>query len=172
MKGINTRHILGLAAVVCLQIFVFQNSHLRIGAISSLVIFVYPITLITLPLTVQRNTVLIIGFAIGLLIDIWYQTPGIHTSALVLMLFVRPYCLQYILDERELRINMTTEKFTLTVPTFLTYGSILYIVHSTCYFILDQFGLMKPGILVLRVLLSALLSLLFALVYRLIFLSR
>jgi|GEM_PF-6256318 len=152
--------------------FVFQNSDLRIGGLSSLVLFIYPIALISLPLTVPRNVVLVLGFMTGLLIDIWYQTPGLHTSALLTMLFVRPYCLQYILDERELRINMTTEKFTLTVPTFLTYGAVLYSLHSVCYFVLDQFSLMKPGLLILRILLSALLSLIFALVYRLIFLSR
>ena len=77
------RNIIRAIIVLLIQILVLK----RIGLSSQWwwqhgQIFLYPIIILLVPFRVTRHYVLILGFVIGLIIDMFYDTVGVHAFAL------------------------------------------------------------------------------------------
>lgn len=52
--------------------------------------YVYPMLLLMLPLKMNSMLLMVIGFFLGLTIDAFFSSPGIHSAATVCLAFVRP----------------------------------------------------------------------------------
>jgi len=96
MIKLGPAHILSGILLLVLQIILFKN--VQVGVLDRFVvsIFVYPLIIITFPLGLPRSLLMTIAFFIGLCIDLFYDSPGVHTAALVLMAFSRSYILGFI----------------------------------------------------------------------------
>ena len=84
---IIARNILRFIVVVVFQVLVMDNVMLN----GYMVPYVYLLFILLMPFETPRWIVLLSGFALGLTIDLWEHTPGMHTAATVLIAFIRPY---------------------------------------------------------------------------------
>ena len=53
--------------------------------------YFYVLFILLLPINFPRYLLLILGFVLGITIDVFSNTPGIHASSAVFMAFLRPY---------------------------------------------------------------------------------
>lgn len=119
---------------VLLQVLVLNNI-LFYGFINP---YLYILFLITLPSNLSRSTFLLIGFIMGLLVDIFSGTPGCHASACVLLCYLIPY-LQNLFGPR-------SDHSSNVQPSFKTYGSggfmqyavILVVIHHFFFLLVED----------------------------------
>src|SRR5690554_2947243 len=78
--------------LVLLQVLILNNIHFS-GFVNP---YLYIIFILWLPFDIPKPLLLITAFFLGLVIDIFGSTLGMHASACVFMAFCRPFVLQLI----------------------------------------------------------------------------
>ena len=142
--------VLGLLVV---QVLI--GNHLHIGGYATPMIYVY--VLLKLGLECGRNARMLWGFAVGLLVDICSDTPGMNASASVLMCFVQPLLLR-LFAPRDMADGLSPSLRTMGVAGFLKYLMAGILVHHTCLLSLEFFSWAHPLELLWHVLGSSLLT--------------
>ena len=122
-------------------------------------IYLYIIFLITLPINVSRELVLCIGFLLGISVDIFGNTFGVHAFATVFAAFSRFYLLKFFAprDGHEETVP-SIQSFGLS--SFFKYSGLLIVIHHTALFLVDYFSLINIAILMLQIVLSSAFTLL------------
>lgn len=119
-------NILRFAVVLLLQIFICSNIHL-FGCVNA---YVYLLALLMLPLEIPRWVQYIIAFATGFIVDAFSMTYGIHASACLIMMLLRPYLVQALNGHKN---SDTTERLTPGAKDFqwiLLYTILLTLIHQ------------------------------------------
>lgn len=118
--------------------------------------FFYVGFLLLLPYNWGRVYLLLIGFFTGLVVDVFSNTPGIHASACVLIMFFRDAWIRIVHDDVEELSNIN--HISLKKMGFLAYVLPLVFVHHLVIFTLENGGVHLFGMLISKVFLSSLLS--------------
>ncbi|MGH2564376.1 MAG: rod shape-determining protein MreD [Ginsengibacter sp.] len=61
--------------------------------------YLYYLFILWLPFSISRVGLLIAGFAIGLALDYFTMTPGLHAAACVLIAYIRPYLIHLLMPK-------------------------------------------------------------------------
>lgn len=101
--------------------------------------FQYIGLILLLPHRLTKSAVLWIAFALGLIIDLFSNTPGLHASASVFIAFIRLSWLGVVDDTSEEELDLTTA--VLGVRRFTFYIFPLIFLHHALVFILENEGL-------------------------------
>ncbi len=101
--------------------------------------YLYLMFLLMLPFETPKWLLLILGFVTGIVIDAFTNTLGMHTSACVLLAFVRPYLLQLIAPREGYEFGMQPFIQHMGLAWYITYAGILVLVHHSCFFFLEVF---------------------------------
>jgi rod shape-determining protein MreD len=102
--------------------------------------YVYVLFILLLPFTVPRLILLISAFLIGLIIDLFMGTPGVHSSATVLMAFARPSVMA-LFSPREGYQSGTYPRLTqFGAEWFVKYTVMLVLIHHFTLFYLEVFS--------------------------------
>jgi rod shape-determining protein MreD len=160
MIGLFVKYILIFIGFILLQVLVLNNITLFNGWAQPY-LYIYP--LIALPLMVPKRFILIIGFVVGLTIDMFTHTPGIHASATLALAFMRPSVLKAIRPREGFKSYIPSMK-TMGVTKYFTYSGLLVLIHNLWLFALLYFS---TG-LILTAIGHALLSTIFTLILILI----
>jgi hypothetical protein len=118
-----------------LGIYLLVASRLHIG--SWALCLSYAAVILLLPIRSNAVRTLIFAFAVGMLIDVYHSTPGIHTAATVLLGFFRANFLNWMVPA-----GGYEEYMTITIPSmglrwFLPYVLGLLFLHHFVYFLID-----------------------------------
>ena len=101
--------------------------------------YFYVLFVLLLPINTPRYLLLILGFVLGLTIDVFANTPGIHASATVFMAFLRPFMINTAnIDEQEKAISPTL--MNMGVGWFVKYSLVLILFHHTFLFFVEIFS--------------------------------
>lgn len=101
--------------------------------------FFYVIFLLLLPLNVPRYLLLILGFVLGLTVDVFSNTPGIHASATVFMALIRPYFINSANLEDSEKV-MSPTLMNLGFASFVKYAGLLILFHHLFLFYIEIFS--------------------------------
>jgi membrane-bound ClpP family serine protease len=141
--------------VLVLQILVLKNIQLG-GYISpNLYIFI----ILYLPINFRHTVLIILGFAIGLIIDIFYGTPGMHAAASLLLAFIRPYLLNFIAPREGYESNVKPSIKDFNFSWYITYALVLTFIHHFTLFFVETSKISEIGNILLRSFLSTSLTL-------------
>lgn len=139
--------------LVLVQVLLFNN----ISLFGLATPFVYVYFLLVLDRDIDHNMLMLVAFFLGLVIDIFSNTPGVNAGASVLITFIRPGILRLFSPRGEYE-NFEPGIYTLGVGAFVRYAIILVLLHHTALFFLEVFSLVNVGYLLLRILCSTLLT--------------
>jgi hypothetical protein len=108
----------------------------------------------------------------GVTVDMFMDTGGMHAAACVLMAFLRTIVLESLLPKRldEFK-SMSPNVKSMGWTPFMTYAAILLTVHHIYFFVLEIWGFQSLGYMFIKVLISLMTSLLFVAIYSLLFSS-
>lgn len=87
MTNIYLANAFRLLFLVLIQLLILNELELH-GFIRP---FIYPLFILLLPVKTPTWLLMLIGFGVGLLVDIYDNTVGFHAAACVLMAYCRPF---------------------------------------------------------------------------------
>lgn len=154
------REIGRLLLVVALQLLLFDHMHIAIWGFP----MVYILFLLNLSPRIPRWAELLMGCGIGLLMDIWYSSLGIHMAACVAIAFVRPILLSNMVQDLE-RIKDHVMGKTIGSIEYAKCVTILTVIHHFIVFALEAWNWSQWWIILLQTLVSSVMTILIVLGY-------
>ena len=97
--------------------------------------YVYVMCLLMMPLTLSQNADMIIGAAVGLVMDMFCNSLGVHTAACILLMFIRPYLVGVLVNDKD-RLNEQLTSRTLGIEAMIKYVVIMVLIHHFMVFML------------------------------------
>lgn len=157
---INTilRYGLIFILLILLQVLLFNNIQFS-GFVNP---YVYILFILLLPLDIPSWLILLLSFLMGLLIDFFSGSPGVHTSATVLAGFVRPYVLRLVSPRDGYELG-DPSMFLYGFRWFASYTLLMVLIHHITLFYLEVFRFADFFRTLLRVILSTIFSMTFIL---------
>ncbi len=118
--------------------------------------FFYIGFLLLLPRALSRTYLMVIGFFSGLLVDVFTDTPGIHASASVFVMFIRNFWLRAVDDDAQEITNLNMESLRKT--GFIYFVFPLVFIHHFLIFVIENGGFRLFGMVLSKVFFSAIFS--------------
>ncbi|HCC51432.1 MAG TPA: rod shape-determining protein MreD [Porphyromonadaceae bacterium] len=145
---------------VLLQVLVMNNIHLfRIATP-----FIYIYVILKLPVDLNRLGVIVISFLLGLTVDVFSNTFGIHAAACSFIGFVRTPLLDRFVDMKELPEGSVPSYQLFGYARFIRYAFVVITLHHVLLFVIESFTFFQPLFMVIRMITSLFLSFLLILV--------
>ena len=103
--------------------------------------FLYVILIINLPLKTPKWFLLIYAFLLGLSIDLLSGSLGFHSTATILIAFIKP-----LISKITIAYNILAETDEITLKkvgnkAFITFSLFLILIHNSCLFITEHLSL-------------------------------
>lgn len=127
------KYFLQFVVLVAAQLLIFNNIEFS-GYVNP---YIYVLFIILLPFDTPRALLLILAFALGIIIDLFVGTPGVHTTATVLMAFMRPYILNVFAPREGYQSGSSPRILYYGLEWFVKYAAILVIIHHFALFYLE-----------------------------------
>src|SRR5690242_16797386 len=101
--------------------------------------YAYVIFILLLPVETPRWLLMLAAFVLGITIDMFGNTGGMHAAASVLLAFARPRILKLIAprDGYESEIRLTP--YVMGFKWFITYITMSVLIHHFAYFYIEAF---------------------------------
>ncbi|MEY3417988.1 MAG: hypothetical protein RL711_1245 [Bacteroidota bacterium] len=131
--------------------------------------YVYVAVLIFLPLDMKAIPLMLVGFFLGLLVDAFYDSIGIHTAACVLMGMVRSYVIKFVTPIGGYENIVSFRQ--LSIRWIASYAFLLIFIHHLALFYLEAGGFHMFFTTLAKIFLSSIFTLITVVLYRLIFFS-
>jgi rod shape-determining protein MreD len=150
-------------ALVLLQVILFNNINF-LGYINP---YVYIMFIALFPVKNNRIIIIFLSFLLGLTIDLFSDTGGIHAAACVFIAYVRPVILKFsfgvIYEHQAIKFN------TVEFGEKLTYLTILTLLHHFVFFFLEIFNVSKIILILQRTIFSSIFTILLIVLVTIIF---
>ncbi len=139
--------------LVLVQVLIFNQVHFG-GYLNP---FIYILFVMLLPVNTPRYLLLISGFLLGLAVDVFSNTLGMHAAATTFIAFIRPFVIRSISSREEDRHEYPGLKQN-SLSWFFYYALIMVFSHHFVFFYLEFFTFSHFLTTLLRVGLSTLFS--------------
>ncbi|MBY0476897.1 MAG: rod shape-determining protein MreD [Chitinophagaceae bacterium] len=164
------RNIIRLILFILVQVFVLN----KIPPLHQYITpYIYYLFILWLPFSMGRSSLLIVSFITGLCLDFFTKSPGLHAAACVAIGYLRPFFINLLMPQQGAEFNYREPSATsLGFTQYVTYVSVLTVVHHTFLFTIQAFQFGNIFYLVLKTLGSTVISLLLVTVIEIIFIRK
>ena len=131
--------------------------------------FIYVLFILMLPFEIPGLLLLVLGFLLGIVMDLFSDTMGMHTAASVFMAFCRPAILKLFSPREGYSFGVQPTVQYLGIPWFLSYAGLLIFLHHLILFYTEVFRFSEFFSTLLRVILSSAASLMLVLLTQFLF---
>lgn len=139
MNRILVNNIFRFVFLVLLQGLILINVNFLDGFSHSLP-YIYIFFILMLPFRTSPSIVLLVSFLIGLAVDLFYSTPGVHASASVVVAFLREYLIRTLAPRDYYEPTDRPTIHSMGIMWYLQYSIILVVIHHAWLFSLDSIG--------------------------------
>lgn len=148
--AVALQNILRFIFLILLQVFVLDNIQFM-GYINPMI---YVLFILSLPVRFPKWALLILAFIMGLIIDVFSNTAGMHSFALVFAAFLRTPVINIFtsLDEGA---NPTPSFHTFGVSAYVKYVVILVLIHHFILFFIESFSFLHLTLLIPKIIFSS-----------------
>ena len=119
--------------------------------------YIYILCLLMMPITLPHSVDMLIGAVIGLVMDIFCNSLGIHTAACILLMFIRPYLIGAFVNDKD-RLNEQISSRSIGMEAMIKYIVILVLVHHLIVFVLAAWSWQHIGFVLFETLISGILT--------------
>ncbi|HLN53181.1 MAG TPA: rod shape-determining protein MreD [Lentimicrobium sp.] len=132
----------------------------------------YILFILLLPFEVPGTLLLISSFLLGLSIDIFSNSTGLHAAASVFMAFMRPTVIRLVGAPAEYEEHLTPGIHDMGMRWFVVYSFLLVLLHQLAISILESFSFSEVGLILLRMFLSTIFTLLLIILIEYLFMNK
>lgn len=138
-KGI-VNNIVRFIVLILLQALVLRRITFDWNDFGFIHILVYPLFIILLPIKTPKVVTLLLAFLMGIIIDTFYDSLGVHASALVFTAYIRSIVLKALEPYGGYNVEDSPTLVNFGSGWWMTYASILFFVHILFYFSVEAFS--------------------------------
>lgn len=154
------KNILRFTFFILLQVTIIR--HLDMGIYFNPFLFIGAILM--LPFRTDKTQVMVIAFATGLIIDMFYNTMGMNAAACTFMAYCRPRVLRVYAPSGDYNADGVATISSMGMQWMISYAGTLIFIHHLVLFYLEAFTLHDFFTTLLKVILSGLVTLILLLV--------
>ena len=154
------RYGLIFVLLVLAQVLLFNNIQFS-GYVNP---YIYIMFILLLPAEIHAALMLCLSFFIGIVIDFYSGSAGMHAFASTFAGFVRPFVLRSVSPRDGYSQGAQLSMFNYGFKWFLVYAAIIVFVHHLTLFFIEAFRLIDFFRTFFRVILSAAFSLIFIII--------
>lgn len=132
--------------------------------------YLYYLFILWLPFKMGRRSQLLLAFLLGIALDPFTKTYGLHSAPCVLIAYIRPFLINLLITREGADFNYTEPSVqSMGFAPYFTYVTILTFIHHTLLFFLE--ALQTGGLVyfIIKSLFSTAISLLLILLTELLF---
>lgn len=149
MNSLNINTTIRFLILILTQVLIFSN----INFMGSINPYPYILFIILYPANNNRTLFIILSFMLGLMVDIFSNSGGIHAAACVTIAFIRPAVLKFafgmVYEHQTIKFNHTE------FGNRITYFSILIVIHHLIMFTLEIFNISNVILVLQKTLFSS-----------------
>ncbi len=154
MIRLLARNIVRFIVIILVQVLLLDNVLLG-GYLNP---YFYVLFILLMPFETPRWMLLVAGFFLGLSIDLFTNTLGMHTAATVLISFIRPWVLSMFAPRDGYEPDTFPRIYYYGFRWFAGYATILTFMHHLALFYIEVFHFQYFFNTLLRVVLSTALT--------------
>ena len=151
-----------------IQVFLLKN----LALYNLPMAYPYILFLLLLPFGIPNILLFALAFVTGLCIDAFYDTPGLHAAACVILAFVRILFINITVSKEGFDNEPEPTLSAMGVRWFLAYSVTLTLVHHFVIFAIESFSLSGLQYFIGRFLASSFFTIILMLISGLIFFRR
>jgi rod shape-determining protein MreD len=151
--------------LVFIQVFLLKN----ISLYNLSTPYLYILFILLLPFETPNVLLFLLAFLLGLTIDMFYNTPGLHSASCVLLAFVRILFISITVQKEGFDNEPEPTLSVMGFRWFFTYALILTLFHHFFLFNLEVFRFSEIQYTLTRVVLSTIFTVFLMLVSGLLF---
>jgi len=162
------KNIILIIGVFALQILVLNDLNIS----QYLLPFIYPILLLGAKRNMNQFLFLVLGFCLGLFMDVFSNTGAANALACLVLVFCRPFFLGSIgpMDMGSEAIKPTI--YNIGIKGYFGYATFLLLIHHLVFFFLDVFTFTNFFETILRVIVSLVFSLILIILCQFVFVNK
>lgn len=161
-------HIFRFVSLLLIQSFLLKN----LGYYNLLTPFIYILFILRLPSRISEFLLYTLSFFLGLMVDMAYNTPGLHASACLVLAFVRNLYLKIALSKDKADYDSEINMGTMGTRWYFIYITFMLFIHHFSLFLLEVFRLNDLFFVIIRTILSSAFSLFLIAIIEFLFSSR
>jgi rod shape-determining protein MreD len=168
MSRVILINLLRFITLIFLQVFLLKNLTLYDLATP----YLYILFILLLPFETPNILLFPLAFMLGLAIDAFYDTPGLHAASCVLLALVRVLFISITVQKEGFDNEPEPTLSLMGFRWFFTYALILTLIHHFFLFNLEVFSLSEIQYTFTRFILSSIFTVFLILVSGLLFFRR
>ncbi|MBK7130961.1 MAG: hypothetical protein IPM74_18425 [Crocinitomicaceae bacterium] len=133
---------------------------------------VYPLLILVLPFELGVLTTIIIAFVVGISVDAFSNTFGLHTSATLVIGYFRPTILRYIKPRDGYDSSLFPTIHDMGVFWFFSYATLFLVIHHLWFFTIEIFSFDSILLLIAKTFFSTIFSLVLIVLLQYLFYTR
>lgn len=158
-------NIIRFLVLVPLQVLVLDNINLG-GNVNP---YLYTLFILMLPFETPGWALLFFSFSIGLSVDIFSGTPGMHAAASTLMAYARPLIIRSVGINKDQETGLQPSIQYMGFSWFFMYALILVFIHHFALFLIEVFRLSGLFSVLLRTIYSTLFTMVLIIIMQYLF---
>lgn len=163
MNNLLSIHTIRFLALVIFQVLILNHINF-LGYINP---YIYILFIALFPIKNNRMILIFLSFLLGLTIDLFQDTGGVHAAASVLIAYARPVILKSsfgtIYEHQSIKFN------SVDFGSKLTYFTLLTAIHHLILFSLEIFSVSKIILVLQKTLFSSIFTIFLSIVITIIF---
>lgn len=168
MNDIWRRNIIRIIFILSIQVLLLKRVNLTLGDFNYVHLTIYGLIIALLPFGINRSILILGAFFLGLFVDLFYNSLGVHAGATALIAFLRYYLLQ-ALAPREGYKRESLTPYRYGIPWFISFMASMLLIHLLAIYSLEAFSYVYMKEIILRSVFSFIASLFMIMVGMLIF---
>jgi len=128
--------IILLIVFLLVQIILFKN----LVVFNVAFCFIYVSFLLMLPFDIDRLFLMLIGFSTGFMVDIFYDTLGIHAASCVLIMYLRPMYFKLVAPQGGYDVRIIPSIRDMGFIWYAVFTLIFVFIHHLTIFFLEAGG--------------------------------
>ncbi len=134
--------------------------------------FLYLMFLLILPYEMGSTGLMLIGLTVGIIVDLFYNTLGIHAAASVFIMFIRPVWMKTNKPRSGYEVNDLPMAMNYGLGWFITYALPLIILHALIVFLIESGSSQLIGLSIIKALFTGIISLVFMVAIQYLFYNK
>lgn len=168
MSRIILMNLVRFIMLIFLQVFLLKN----VALYNLSTPYLYILFILLLPFETPNIVLFILSFLVGLTIDMFYDTPGLHAAACTVLALVRVMFISITVQKDGFDNEPEPTLSIMGFRWFFTYALVLTLFHHFFLFNLEVFRLTEIQYTLSRFLLSSIFTVFLMLVSGLLFFRR
>ena len=166
MNSLNINSIVRFVVLILAQALIFNH----IDFFGNINPYPYVLFVLLFPVKNDRTLFIFLSFTLGLFVDLFSDSGGVHAASAVFMAFARPPVLKFsfgtVYEHQNIKFNNTD------VSNRMVYFSVLIVMHHFMMFSLEIFNISNIILILQKTLLSSIFTIILCILISVLFSSK